>query len=225
MTRLVSTILIPPSERSASVRKNVKALSTSATLILPVLTCLIMFLFMLACSSSTEMPRLGDTRPPVLTPAPSSRISLEILKNFTYWVEDFKTPAVLREGEFSNDMIHGRLIEPAAIGDLNGDGREDAAIILAISSGGTGTFFDLIALLDQGGALEQAGFAYIGDRQMINRLEIIEGQIILDYLTQPEGGPLCCPSEHRVRGYILDEEGLKPLSEQLLESPTTQATP
>ncbi len=184
-------------------------------------------------AESTEIPKPADTRSPeptrtspsVTETSLSSPISLDVLKNFTYWVEDFNTLAVLQDGVFANEKIQGRLIEPAAFGDLNGDGQQDAAVILEINSGGTGRFFDLIALLNQDGAPTQAGFTAIGDRQVINRLEIADGRIILDYLTQPLDGPLCCPNEHRLRSYVMDVRVLRLASEQILDSPTAQATP
>jgi hypothetical protein len=212
-------------------------------------------LFLSGCLPANASPKTTDTPAPPssltpepaasMTPAPSptppatlpdlatrtaeipssSRISLELLRNFTFWVEDFNTPAALKDGAFSNDTIQGRLVEPVAIGDLNGDGQADAAVILAIKSGGTGTFFDLIALLDQDGTPVQSGFSYIGDRQMIKNLEIVGNRVILDYFTQGTGIPLCCPNEHRLRSYLLENGALHLASEQVLDSPAAQATP
>jgi hypothetical protein len=148
-----------------------------------------------------------------------------LLKNFTYWFKDFNIQVTLKDGIFSNDQIQCQLIEPAGLGDLNGDGQEDAAVILAIKSGGSGTFYDLIAILDQNGTLVQSGFSYIGDRQIVNNLEIVKGRMILNYITQGLNTPLCCPNEHRLRSYLLENSVLRLVSEQILDSPTAQATP
>jgi len=155
------------------------------------------------------------------TPAPG--ISLDTLKNFTYVLEDFHTKASFKEGVFdgqSGDQmqeLHGQLIEPVAAGDLNGDGRLDAAVILTINSGGTGTFFYLIAMLNQDDAPVQAATTYIGDRQAVNKLEIVDGKIILDFRTQGPNDGLCCPSEHRLRRYVLENGALDILSDQVIE--------
>ncbi len=175
--------------------------------------------------TATEMPPAPTkpTLPAVETPS-SSSITPELLKNFTYWIEDFNTQAALKDGIFRDNKIDTQLIEPVALGDLNGDGQQDAAVILATNSGGSGTFFDLFALLDQNGTLQQAGFSSIGDRQAVKNLQIAHGRIILDYLTQSLNDPLCCPSEHRLRSYLLENDALRLVSEQILDSPATQAT-
>lgn len=175
--------------------------------------------------AETPLPEPTYTALPAAETPSSGRISLDLLKNFTYWVEDFNTQATLKDGVFSNDRIRGQLIEPAAFGDLNSDGQVDAAVILAINSGGSGTFFNLIVVLDQNGTPVQAGSSYIGDRQLIKNLEIDNGRIILDYLTQGPGNPLCCPNEHRLRSYLLENGVLLLASEQILGSPEAQATP
>ena len=44
-----------------------------------------------------------------------------------------------------------------AFGDLNGDGKADAAVILAENGGGSGTFESLIVMVNQAGAPHQVG--------------------------------------------------------------------
>jgi len=172
----------------------------------------------------TPLPVPTFTVPPVQATSSASQINLDLLKNFTYWVEDFQKEVVLADGVFSDGEIHSDLVEPAALGDLNGDGLTDAAVILRVDPSGSGTFYYLITLLNQNGSLVQAGFSYIGDRQVINNLQIDQGRIILDYITQALNDPLCCPSEHRLRSYLLESK-LYLVSEQVLDSPTAQATP
>ena len=163
--------------------------------------------------------------PPVAETPSTGPFSLDMLKNFSYRVEDFNVQADLVDGVYLGDMIQARLVEPAAFGDLNGDGKQDAAVVLAIKSGGTGTFFDLIAVLDNAGTPEQVGFTTIGDRQIVKNLQIADGRIVLDYLTQGLNDPLCCPGEHRLRSYLLENGLLRLASEQVLDSPDAQATP
>ncbi len=164
--------------------------------------------------------------PPTVTPAASSgAITLDMLKNFTYTVESATLQVPLQNGVYQGDHVNSRLVEPVAFGDLNGDGRPDAAVILATNLGGSGTFFDLVAVLDQNGTPVQAGYDSFGDRQGIKGLRIENGRVVLDYLTQGLKDPLCCPSEHRLRSYLLDGGVLRLASEQLLVSETEQATP
>jgi len=186
----------------------------------------------IATTVTAETPLPVDTMSPEPTfttqaaaETPSSgQINLELLKNFTYWVEDFNTQVTLKDGAFSDSQIRSQLIEPAALGDLNSDGQTDAAVILTIDPSGSGTFYYLIAVLDQNGTPAQAGFSSIGDRQGINNLEIVNSRIILDFITQGLSDPLCCPSEHRLRSYLLENGALYLASEQILDSPEAQAT-
>jgi hypothetical protein len=151
---------------------------------------------------------------------PSSQLSLSQLSDFTYMVPDFNTQAALKAGTYQDDKLQVRLVEPVAFGDLNGDEQGDAAAFLAVNSGGTGTFFYLIALLDQNGTPIQDASTYLGDRQRIVSLEIEQGQINVDYYTQGPNDGLCCPSQHQLRTYKLENHTLQVVSEQILPAAT-----
>ena len=58
-----------------------------------------------------------------------------------------RTPAGLGE----SSAYETRIVEPVFYGDLNGDGLEDAAVVLATQNGGTGTFIELAAVLNHDG--------------------------------------------------------------------------
>jgi hypothetical protein len=181
-------------------------------------------------STSPATQAVLETRPPPTattppaTPTPAPGISLDTLLNFTYWLDDFDTMAAFQDGVFSGQSdqpqaqpLHGELIRPVAAGDLNGDGRPDAAVILTINSGGSGTFYYMVVMLNQDGAPVQAASAWIGDRQVVNTLEITDGKIILDFLTQGTNDGMCCPSEHRLRRYVFENGELDIDSDQVIE--------
>jgi hypothetical protein len=178
-------------------------------------------------SNPTSEPATVEapTEPSQPAEAPLPGLSLEMLKNFTYAVPDFNIDAALQNGAFDNGEVRVQLVEPSAFGDLNGDGLEDAVAVLIVDPSGTGTFFNLVALLNQNGAPVQAAFSYIGDRQGILNLEIINGQIKLDYVTQGPEDPLCCASEHMIRTYRLVGNTLEVTSEQDLGRLAPQVTP
>jgi hypothetical protein len=177
--------------------------------------------------TQTVQPPTAQPKPtlPAETPSNASPFSLEQLKNFSYWLEEFNAQVTLVNGTFDDGNLNTRLVEPPAFGDLNGDGQEDAAVILATNSGGSGTFYDLITLFGVDGAPVQAGSSYLGDRQVVKDLAITGGRVVLDYLTQGLSDPLCCASEHRLRSYLIEGSALRLASEQVLDSPDAQATP
>jgi hypothetical protein len=211
-----------------------------------VLCILLAAFIMFGCSilSPTATPANTSQAPsPVNTPvmdtptvptvaAPSvPALTAEMLANFTYltpYTPDSRLP--LQNGQFDMNQedppakVFSRL-STTAFGDLNGDGAEDAVAVLATNTGGTGTFFDLIALLNQNGAPLQIATTSFGDRQFVKGLRIENGLIILDYMTQGPQDGACCPSQHNLRTYILEGGRLSLTSEQILESEAAQATP
>jgi hypothetical protein len=98
--------------------------------------------------------------------------------------------------------------EKIAFGDLNGDGLEDAAVILAENYGGSGVFVSVVALINQGGQPEAVATALVDDRAMVNDLSIKDGLIFLDATIHGANDPACCPSLATTRNYRLIENAL-----------------
>jgi len=134
---------------------------------------------------------------PTLPPA-SSGLTLDKLRNATYFAPVFKRTIKLVNGSFSvntaSDVYNVQMLEAYAFGDLNGDGVEDAAIILVENSGGTGQFESVVAIYNTGGSPVQAGQSILGDRVQVNSLDISLGVIHLDMLVQGPADPMCCPT-------------------------------
>jgi hypothetical protein len=139
---------------------------------------------------------------PTLTTAPSTPaaagLTLDMLKNGSYHTPNYDRTVTLVNGAYSNgsstDPFSVQMLDAYAFGDLNGDGKADAAIILAENGGGTGQFESVIAVTDQNGAPHQQSLALLGDRVKINSVDISSGVIHLDMLVQGPNDPLCCPS-------------------------------
>ena len=112
----------------------------------------------------------------------------------------------------------------AADGDLNGDGIDDAAVVFAVSGGGSGTFYSLAAVINQGGAAVHVSSALLlGDRIQLETLTIAEGVITVQMVAHGPQDPLCCPTQRVVRRYQLIEDELTLLSEETIAPPAAEA--
>lgn len=69
-------------------------------------------------------------------------------------------------------------ISKIVYGDLNGDGKKDAAVILGLNTGGSGDFVQVAAVLDVNGKPQHVASRYLGDRTDVDSLIIKKGYII-----------------------------------------------
>jgi hypothetical protein len=100
-----------------------------------------------------------------------------------------------------------RLIATAT-GDLDGDDRADAAVVLSSTTGGTGTFIDLYALLDKPNRAVTRGPASLGDRVKVDSIRVSDRAVHLHLLTHAPDDPLCCPTQHVVETFMLHADTL-----------------
>jgi hypothetical protein len=116
----------------------------------------------------------------------------------------------------------------AAFGELNNDGNaQDAAALLWVNTGGSGTFTYMVAFTNKGGAFTQEGSLLVGDRVKVNAMSIKGGQIVLDLLTAGPSDPACCPSQKTTRTYHLQvqDRALKLVAEKRETVVPTAAPP
>jgi hypothetical protein len=91
-----------------------------------------------------------------------------------------------------------------AFGDLNGDGREDAAVILSQDLGGSGTFMTLAAVISENGIPRQQAGTSLGDRVKVESVAIKDGIISITLVGHGPGDPMCCPTQNVTRNFRLD---------------------
>ena len=101
-----------------------------------------------------------------------------------------------------------RLSDKIAFGDLNGDGVEDAAVILVSDPGGSGAFYDLTAVINSRGQAKDAASAFLGDRVKVEGLSIRSGKIVVKMVTHRSTDPMCCPSLKVEQAYGLQGDEL-----------------
>ena len=91
------------------------------------------------------------------------------------------------------------------LGDLNGDGAGDAAVILASSGGGSGTFISLHAVVSEKGALRDAGWTNLGDRVQVKAVTVSAGVVTVNMIKHGPNDPLCCPTQEATAKYKLQD--------------------
>jgi len=141
-------------------------------------------------------PVAAPTKAPT-TPAPAS-LTAQQLKNAEYELPQYGRTVTLADGLYesgsSADYIYAKMLDQVAFGDLNGDGADDAAVMLAESGGGSGTFVSVIVMLNQDGRPVQSSSTLIDDRPIIESISIDNGQIVVGATIHGTDDPGCCPN-------------------------------
>jgi len=97
---------------------------------------------------------------------------------------------------------------PPVLHDLDGDGSDDAAVLLAESSGGSGAFTWLAIVSCRDGRAVNVGAIGLGDRVMIRSMTGREGAIVVEFVAAGPGEPLCCPTRNVRNRYRLRDGNL-----------------
>jgi hypothetical protein len=160
-----------------------------------------------ATPTPTALPTLTPTPPP-------PPLALNALRNTEYSSEFADGNKIkLTDGKYQNDAAH-LLITFAplnASGDLNGDGVDDAAVILASNTGGSGVFYHLAAVINRNGTPQHVASVLLGDRVKIEAMSIRSGTITLDMVVQGPQDPMCCPTQKTRQSYRLEGDKLTPV--------------
>ena len=150
------------------------------------------------------------------------RLTLEQLRDGRYHLPllgDEETPirfhggqGSIKYGEGATERVQAGLVgDLVAHGDLDGDAVPDAAAVVFIDRGGSGTFIHLLAMRNRDGTPVQAGRAVLGDRVRVHSLAISGGRIYVAMLAHGPGDGLCCPSVEVTRAFTYRPTGRRPL--------------
>lgn len=148
------------------------------------------------------MPGGGNPQPVLAAPvaqSPANPLTLQALKNTTYTLPQAGT-FTLTNGTAQQGNTSLSLISPIAVGDIN----QDAAVILALNSGGDSTFMYLAVVVVQGNTLSNLDTYPLGDRVRIQSLRVKGGQIRVTMLRPKPTDPPCCPTDLVVEVYQLN---------------------
>ncbi|MCB0016144.1 MAG: META domain-containing protein [Anaerolineales bacterium] len=192
-------------------------------------TTLLLFLallFSLVACNATDVNEGGSetattvptepTKSPTETAAETPfELTDDLLKNMSYQ-GIFDEPVTLADGLYEGEpFVEGGASKPTvtlfpmtALGDLNNNGVDDAAVLLVENSGGTGSFVYLAAVLNSEGTPENVSTLLLGDRVSPESVMIAHGEIVVEAETHAEDDPLCCPSLKTRTTYTLQNGAL-----------------
>ncbi len=155
-----------------------------------------------ATALSFSLPSASETAETPLS-APAA------LQNGTYDIPSYG-PVTLSQGRhrdnaqgltFTLDETH------FGLGDLNGDGRQDAAVILTVTPDGEEEPFTYVAAVTniERQSPQPLTTAFVGRKLRVSTLAIERRQVMVELLFFKPQDPLCCPSEALVQTYRLNE--------------------
>lgn len=148
---------------------------------------------------------------------PGPALSERSLRNAEYRSEFTQNGLVrLRDGTFEDAAAHVwvTMLDVMVHGDLDGDGRSDAVVVLATNTGGSGVFHELAVVVDRDGQPFNAALGDLGDRVKIKSLTVEDGRIVIDIVIQGPSDPMCCPTLRVTQKYELQVDSLV-LTEQI----------
>jgi hypothetical protein len=135
----------------------------------------------------------------------SVKLTVSTLANMTYRLAEGKSVTSITlvdsKGQ-TNEEDGGEQFwldeEHVVFGDLDGDGVDDAIVVLVSSGGGSGIFYQLVAVKQRNGIVETPAVKSLGDRITINRINITNRIVAVDMITHGPDDPSCCPTERQV---------------------------
>ena len=190
-------------------------------------TSLILLLFFLiGCRPATPPPAVDDQTQiapgPVngSTPGPATPTSIseqvEEIRNAQYQLgaTDNLQVVQLTNGKFeqgtpgSDDFMSVLATDFIALGDLDGDGEEEAAALISENYGGTGVFVFLAVYANVNGTWTFQTSTMVDDRPQLQALSIANQEIFLDAVIHGIDDPMCCPALRTTSHYRLVDNQL-----------------
>jgi heat shock protein HslJ len=160
---------------------------------------------------------VSEAVPSEPTKAATRALTLKELKNASYsGIEGLKGPFKLVDGKWrGRPYKKGSASRPVVtlvgdlrvMGDLDGDGIEDAVVLLNYAPGGTGQLLYLAVMARKKGKIENIATALIGDRVQIRDVRIEQNRILVDAVQAGPKDAMCCPGEVITRAWILEPGG------------------
>lgn len=165
-------------------------------------------------STSIEIVETAILVTPETTTIPLQATGLteEALRNSEFLSPSLGKAVKLVEGTFTGTVdgieLQATLQPGIQFGDLNGDGVDDAALLLAENTGGTGTFVSLIVIFSKNGKFQQAPGVTIDDRPIIDSITISEGKVQVKGFVHAPNDVMINPTQGMTQEYSLVGDNL-----------------
>ena len=156
-----------------------------------------------ACASPALAPPAAKTAEVASTRAVPPTV--EELKNATYaGLGERLGPVTLANGRWTGaPPASGAASRPSVelagdfrvVGDLDGDGLEEAVVVLTYSSGGTGVLSFLAVVTREDGTLRNVATTALGDRVQVRSARVDGGRLLVSAVRAGENDAACCPGD------------------------------
>ncbi|MBI3332805.1 MAG: hypothetical protein HYZ93_01795 [Candidatus Omnitrophica bacterium] len=130
----------------------------------------------------------------------ASRQAAQIFGNTTYVIGNkYATQeATLVDGVHDEPYLTVEYTDRYTYGDFNGDGLKDAAVIVTESGGGSGNWYVLAFLINDGEKFVHRASRVLDDRAIINSMREKNGKVLIDMFVHQKGDCMAGPTK-RVR--------------------------
>ena len=162
------------------------------------------------CVPMREPEVASSTESRVRTGRPT--LTLDQLRNASY-TGIYDASVTLTNGKYEGPPFQsGGASRPRVVfvdrlvarGDLDGDAIDEAVVLLAESSGASGTRNYLAVVAVRDGRPVNIATQLLGDRVQLRSLRIEDGRLVVDTVTHGPTEALCCPTQKVRRTFMLD---------------------
>jgi hypothetical protein len=161
--------------------------------------------------ANLKLIRAGETNIPIPVEITSKQSSAKSPDQACYVIE--KQEVCLIRGQIeipaapgSATKIKTSIFGQPVYGDLDGDGTNDAVVLLVQNSGGSGIFYYVAAAFNTNGAFTGTNAIFLGDRISPQNIQIQDGVIIANYADRSADEPMATPPSIGISKYLVLKE-------------------
>lgn len=167
-------------------------------------------------ATAVNLQKIQPEEEPVAGPLDAMLGNIEYSSEFTT-----SGTALLVDGEYREaaapDSATETVVMLTDFGDVGALNEQPTiAVVLATDAGGSGTFYTLHVVQDVDGEPVDIAAIALGDRIQINSINIEENQIVVDMIAAGPDDPLCCPTQHVINTYELQDGTLVETSSEII---------